>query len=406
MKTIAIITPTLANGGAERIISTLSQSQILKEKYLLKIITFDSSSNDYPFDCEIIDLSDRYSKELSAIKPLKYINYIKIINKVKKEMNFDIVISFMENMGIVNAFTKKHETAIHVVSSYLSGQYKYSNRIQNNLYVFLFRLLIRIFFNKLDGILAISQESRLDLIQKFHINSVKIIVSYNPYNIKLIKNMAGAKNSAKHKNIIRITNMGSLIDVKAQWNLLRVFKIIEKSFSNIELLFIGRGENEKYLKDMTAAYGLNEKVLFIGYVTNPFEYLNTSDIYVLSSKREGLPNALIEAMACGLPVIATDCSSGPREILAPKTNFQKKATIMERAEFGILVPINNGDKKTAEEPLDEQEKILKQAIELLIKDGEIRNNYSRKSVERSLDFNIDNIIKRWIEAIELFNHEK
>ena len=184
MKNLAIITPTLANGGAERIISTLSQSTILKEQYSLKIITFDNSSKDYLFECDVIDLRERFSKELNAIKPIRFLNYIKIINKIKNEMQFDIVLSFMENMGIVNAITKKNETAIHAVSSYLSGQFDYSKSIKKNLYVYLFRLLIRIFFNKLDGILTISKESKVDLIENFKILKKKIIVSYNPYDIK------------------------------------------------------------------------------------------------------------------------------------------------------------------------------------------------------------------------------
>lgn len=405
MKKLAIITPTLANGGAERIISTLSQSPIFKEHYSLKIITFDNSSKDYLFECEVIDLRERFSKELNIIKPIKFLNYIKIIKKIKNEMKFDIVLSFMENMGIVNAITKRNETTIHVVSSYLSGQFEYSKSTKNNLYVYLFRLLIRIFFNKLDGILAISKESKLDLIESFKIMKNKIIVSYNPYDIKMIKRMSEKDKIQKDSNIIRIVNVGSLIDVKAQWNLVRAFQILAEENKHLELLLIGRGENEKYLKNMTNYYNLNGKVRFIGYDTNPFKYLKNSDIYVMSSVREGLPNALIEAMMCGLPVIATDCSSGPREILAPESNFLKKTKTIEKAEFGILVPINNSGKKKNGEPMDEQEKLLKQAIEILVKDAELRKDYSLKSIKRSLDFDVEKIMQIWLEAIEEFDHQ-
>lgn len=405
MKKIAIITPTLANGGAERIISTISQSLTFREQYSLKIITFDNSSNDYLFDCEVIDLRERFSKELNSIKPIKFINYIKIINKIKNEMKFDIVLSFMENMGIVNAITRKNETTIHVVSSYLSGQFEYSKSIKNNLYVYLFRLLIRIFFNKLDGILTISKESKIDLIENFKIAKNKIIVSYNPYDIKMINRMSEKDKIQKDSNIIRIVNMGSLIDVKAQWNILRAFQILAEKYNHLELMLIGRGENEKYLKDMTSKYNLNGKVKFIGYDTNPFKYLKSSDIYVMTSVREGLPNALIEAMACGLSVIATDCSSGPREILAPKSNFLKKTEIVEKAEFGILVPINKSAKKKISDPLDEQEKMLEHAIEVLVKDEGLRKEYAIKSIIRSSDFDVEKIIPIWLEAIKAFDQK-
>lgn len=405
MKNLAIITPTLANGGAERIISTLSQSTILKEQYSLKIITFDNSSKDYLFECDVIDLRERFSKELNAIKPIRFLNYIKIINKIKNEMQFDIVLSFMENMGIVNAITKKNETAIHAVSSYLSGQFDYSKSIKKNLYVYLFRLLIRIFFNKLDGILTISKESKVDLIENFKILKKKIIVSYNPYDIKMINKMSEEDQIQKDSNIIRIVNMGSLIDVKAQWNILRAFQILVEENNQLELLFIGRGENEQYLKNMTNKYHLNAKVKFIGYDTNPFKYLKNSDIYIMSSVREGLPNALIEAMVCGLPVIATDCSSGPREILAPKSNYLEKTKTVEKSEFGILVPVNKNAKKKINALLDEQEKLLIEAIRILVKDKEMRKEYSIKSIKRSLDFDAEKIIPIWLDAIEVFDHK-
>lgn len=403
MKKLAIITPTLANGGAERIISTLTQSKDLNEKYKITIITFENDSNDYKFECEIINLKERYAEELNRIKPIKYLNYFKIIKKVKREMSFDIVISFMENMGIVNAATKKNETTLHAVSSYLSGQFEYSNSFRKNTYVYFFRMLIKNFFNKLDGILTISQESRQDLIDNFKIKEEKIVVSYNPYDVKMINELSGKLKEKNNENYLRIVTMGSLIDLKAQWNLLRAFKKIENKFKNVELLIIGRGENEKYLIDMTHAYHLNNKVNFIGYVTNPFKYLGNSDIYVLTSIREGLPNALIEAMACGLPVIATDCSSGPREIIAPKTDYKRKTSIIEKAENGILVPKNNGIKKKISDPLDEQEVMLEEALQMLIEDAELRKKYSLRSIERSLDFDVKKIIPIWINALEKFD---
>lgn len=404
MKKLAIITPTLANGGAERIISTLSQSEKLKEIYDLTIITFDNGANDYKFDCEVIDLKKIYSKELNSIKPIKYLNYFKIIYKIKKEMNFDIVLSFMENMGIVNAATKRNETTLHAVSSYLSGQFEYTSSKKKNIYTFLFKMLIKKYFNKLDGILTISQESCQDLIENFKIKENKTVVTYNPYDIKMINKLSGELEKRSNGNCLRIVTMGSLIDLKAQWNLLRAFKEIETKFKDVELLIIGRGENENYLKEMTSYYHLNHKVKFIGYVTNPFEYLKNSDIYVLTSIREGLPNALIEAMACGLPVIATDCSSGPREIIAPSTEFKIKTTKLEIAANGILIPINNGVKKKNSEPLDRQENILKNALQILIEDRQLREKYALKSVERSLDFDVKTIIPIWLNALNKFDY--
>lgn len=403
MKKLAIITPTLANGGAERIISTLSQSEKFKELYDLTILTFNNDANDYQFDCKVINLQERYAKELASIKPVKYFNYFKIIYKMKKEMKFDIVLSFMENMGIVNAVTKRNETALHVVSSYLSGQFKKSKSKRVNLYNCFFRKFIQFFFNKLDGILAISQESCQDLIENFKIKEYKLIVTYNPYDIKMINELAGEREKKEDRNSIKLVTMGSLIDIKAQWNLVRAFKEIEKNNKYVELIIIGRGENEQYLKEMISYYDITHKVKLVGYVMNPFKYLKNSDIYILTSIREGLPNALIEAMACGIPVIATDCSSGPREIIAPFTDYKRKTKSLEIAANGLLIPTNNGIKKNYSEPLDSQEIILKNALQYLIEDKQLRENYALKSFERSSDFDVNTIIPIWLNAIKHFS---
>jgi glycosyltransferase involved in cell wall biosynthesis len=96
------------------------------------------------------------------------------------------------------------------------------------------------------------------------------------------------------------------------------------------LVLLGQGTEEGRIKDEIAALGLNEHVAMLGFTTNPFAYMSKADAFVLSSEFEGLPNVLVQAMAFGTPIVATDCKSGPAEIL-------------RGGRFGTLVPVGDED---------------------------------------------------------------
>ena len=132
---------------------------------------------------------------------------------------------------------------------------------------------------------------------------------------------------------------------------------------------------------------LTDKVYLLGKKENPFAYISKADCFVFASNHEGFPNVLVEALACGLPIISTDCQSGPREILAPDrdVNFQLKEEI-ELAEYGILTPIKNLDK-------------LQEAMNLMINNESLRKKYQDKAKQRANDFRIDKIIKQYEEII-------
>jgi N-acetylgalactosamine-N,N'-diacetylbacillosaminyl-diphospho-undecaprenol 4-alpha-N-acetylgalactosaminyltransferase len=121
----------------------------------------------------------------------------------------------------------------------------------------------------------------------------------------------------------------------------------------------------------------------LGNRDNPFKYIKKSDVFVLASREEGFPNVLIEAMIFGVPVISTDCISGPREILAPKSDieFQLKDSI-EFAENGILYPVDdmNG---------------LVEALDTLFHDSGMRDRYVKKALEKSKEFSVDKIVEKY-----------
>ena len=105
-------------------------------------------------------------------------------------------------------------------------------------------------------------------------------------------------------------------------------------------------------------------------------------------------------MACGTPIISTDCRSGPREILAPKTDVEYEANNAEYCEYGVLVPVCDGTHYDHTVPLTKEEKLLAKSIIELYKNKTKREEYSVKGEQRAKDFDIGNIIREWEKLID------
>ncbi len=132
-------------------------------------------------------------------------------------------------------------------------------------------------------------------------------------------------------------------------------------------------------------------IYFLGFQENPFSVLKRSSIFVLPSLWEGFPNVLLEAMAVGLPVIAADCQSGPREILSSSQQ-------QDEANYGILLPVLDNKYYSADEPLTVEEKIWQAAIEKMLVSKKVRTKYAVKSKKRAADFNPHRIAEQWKEV--------
>jgi len=224
-------------------------------------------------------------------------------------------------------------------------------------------------------------------------NKTKLV--YNFYDLKKIHNLAKEKIEDKYKNIFNnpvIINMGRLSRPKGQWHLVRAFKKVKEEITNMELVILGRGELEDYLKQLACEMDLEKDVYFLGFQKNPFKFISKSKIYVFPSLYEGFPNAFCEAMACGVTVISSDCKSGPREIMAPETNIDGETKIIEYAKYGILIPVCDNNYYNAQIPLTTKEKILAESIIDLYLSKKIREKYIKKAKEKVGDFDKDKII--------------
>lgn len=330
MTKIIFVIPNLGKGGAEKVLAVLLEN-LDRKKVQASCIFYDSSHNKYkvPDDVEVYSLDLKVGGSLKN----KLITYIKGILKIINIVNTkkpDMVFSFLNrtNLLMVSArllssnFRNKVKLTISertTPSVELAGS---SHRIV--------RFLIKALYPKADKIVAVSQGVRLDLIKNFNVPEEKIKVIYNPLACQKITELSNEDIEGYewfHENKPIIINVGSLSDPKSQDILLKAFKLVRDKTES-RLVFLGEGEKEEGLKRLSQELGINNDVAFLGFQDNPFKFISRSSVFVLSSRFEGFPNVLTEAMACGIPVISTRCRSGPDEIITNNVD-------------GLLVPVGD-----------------------------------------------------------------
>lgn len=377
-KKVIFLIPTLSMGGGERVVSELSLS--LPDP-IERIIVLFKNEVFYPYKGKLIPLNISLSNN-----PFFRIYYLFVavlrFRKIIKAENPDYIISFGVPANIINILSsKKTILRIDTFLSYLPG----------NIYKF----LIKIFYNKSSKIICVSKASAKDLIDNFRIKEEKVKVIYNPLDIKKIQNLALEPLEPEYEKIFDkpvMISIGRLTKGKNHSRLIRTFKEVKNIVKEAQLVILGTGELESDLRKNIKDFGLENDIHLLGRQRNPFKFLAKSKAFVLFSSQEGLPYVILEAMACGLPIISTDCKAGPREILAPETDINKETKDIEYAEFGILIPAFDNKNSVF---LTKSEESLKRAMTEILTNKNLADNLAKKSLQRAEDFDIKKIINEW-----------
>ncbi|MFZ8831631.1 MAG: glycosyltransferase [Thermodesulfobacteriaceae bacterium] len=393
-KQIYFLLNSLAGGGAEKVAVRLSEHIPIAQFILVE------KDVKYQVNKEIIFLSGHSIKTNSILKTLCIPLYAYELSK-KVEYN-SVIISFLERANFVNIVSKFFKKHIAIISVHTNLHTSRTGIKSLNNY------LVKVLYPKADLIIAVSYGVKQSLINH-GIKEEKIKVIYNPYPIDEIRELAkeplgSYEEIFKHPVLI---TAGRLTKPKGQWYLLRIFKVLKEKHKDLKLVILGEGELKDYLVKLSEELGLKTyvwdkdelsesfDVYFLGFQKNPFKFIARSKLFVFPSLWEGFPNALVEAMACGVCVVSSDCRSGPREILAPNTDFNYQTQKPEFAEYGVLMPVFDVKYKTAKEPLEEREIMWVETIDKLLEDESLRKNYSEKAKQRAEDFSIEKIVQEW-----------
>lgn len=250
--------------------------------------------------------------------------------------------------------------------------------------------LVRRWYRHADAVIANSQGVRDDIVQVTGISPEKVSVIFNPKDIAALTAQAALPVGhawLERKTLPVVIASGRLREQKNLPVLIRAFDTLRAS-TPARLIILGAGREEERLRDLVRALHLEDAVSFPGYMDNPYAWLAKADVFVSVSLWEGLPNTVIEALACGLPVIASDCDSGPREILAPDTDYRKRITQgSEPALYGVLTAVND-------------EAALAEALKKLLSDAPLRAQYAAAAVKRSHDFEDASLIPQYEQVLD------
>jgi glycosyltransferase involved in cell wall biosynthesis len=385
-KKIMFLIATLYQGGAERVLSELSCN--LPDNIEQVIVVYEKKIT-YPFKGKLLCLKSPPNSLSVFIRAYKFIQRIFRLKEIIKEEMPDCVVSFMGEANVLNVLVSKNP--ILTVHSSISQNHQSVSGL-------ILRSLIPLFYNKAK-VVVVSKGLKKDLTKRYRLRENQVRVIHNPVNIERVRQLSKERlNEEIFEDIPVVITLGRLCEVKGHWHLLRALSEVRKRLA-CKLMILGSGELEECLKKLVYQFQLENDVVFLGWQQNPFKFLARAKVFVLSSLWESFGNVLIEAMACGLPVISTDCLYGPREIIAPKSRYDYQTNDVEYAEFGVLTPVCDGKFYKADDPLTREETILADAIIKMMTDKEASEHYSKVGMQRARDFDVKIVVQKYMQLL-------
>jgi len=358
---VPAISPT--SGGAEHIVIRLIAGFLNKDiKVTLVMASLQGDPHKgLPSEVKVINLNCRRT----SYSILKFTKYIKQ-NKPK------IILSHLHRANRIALLAKilsRTDAKLHIVEhNTVSAELESLPLIQK----LIAKLTYKLLYPHADTIIHVSKAAAVDLQRHLPANAKKVITIYNPVvnGEEFNSNSKIPHEWFKEKDIPVILGIGRFSEQKDFLNLIEAFYIVRKNI-NSRLIVLGKGEQESKIVKAIQNYGISDYVHLPGYVDNPFDYMRHASVFVLSSKWEALPTVLVEALACGCPVVSTDCPSGPFEIL-------------EGGKYGTLVPTNDS-------------LALGNAILESISNNNVNCDMLR---QRARDFSIESSVNQYLEILD------
>jgi glycosyltransferase involved in cell wall biosynthesis len=371
---ITFVTSSLGCGGVERVLCSLSEA-LLQRKHSLTVVTLSTREADFftlPEGVERVALNliaDVRAPTL-LLRAGNMVRRLRALRRAILSTRPDVVRSVLQHVNVMTLLALAGTRCPVVVSEHLDPTMISCGSPWDE--------LRRITYRRAAKLVSVSHG-----IDEYFawLPPARRVVIYNP-----LPNMEQPDDTLDTPPILNdgtnwVMTMGRLSREKGFDLLLPAFAGVAEKNPGWRLMILGEGEQRPELERLTESLGLRDRVLLPGRIKNPFPVLKQAKLFVLPSRHEGFGNALIEAMACGVPVIATDCPSGPREIVRDGEN-------------GVLVAA-------------EDVGALAAALERLMADDAERARLAVRGAEAVKRFEIERIIETWEELLhQVVNNQK
>jgi len=353
---IAIFIPNLKGGGAERVFVNLTH-YFIKKGYEVNFVLIEKQGellDLLPSSVKIFDL--KASHIFKSFLPLK--QYL-------KDEKPDALIAVMWPLTVLATISAilANFKGVLVLSDH--NTLSLSTKNLSNFKRRILKISIKFIYPLADVRLAVSDGMADDISNFTALNRSRFKVIHNPIFLQS-SNVGNLK--IKKRSKYRIVNLGALSEQKNQALLIKAFSLISDKI-DVELVILGEGPLRYELEKLVSDLNLKEKIQMPGFITDPSQWYEESDLFVLSSIYEGLPMVLLEALTFGLPIVSTDCKSGPREILC-------------NGKYGKLVPVGDADA------------LAKSMLQALQEEPDIE--FLKR---RAADFSVDKIAEQYLDVM-------
>lgn len=331
MKKVTLVMQSAANGGVQRVMINLAKG-FVKQGVSVDFLICDASGEmlvDIPSECNVIDFGKRkYRGDLKVVVSLyQILHYMKKYPKT-------VMIGAPGLAGTVLAFAKLFlkKSKVLVICDNKCSLLKDGSFYHTTVYY-----INKILYGNVNLIVAAHKAAAEDIFANYYIKKEKLHVIYHPLIEQEIVDVTEPIREHRYiedrQDYKVLVSVGRMVPEKDFENLISAFSLVRKK-QKVRLIVLGDGLLRNKIEEQITELDLSQDVDLYGYTNKVFEFIKASDALVLSSKQEAFGNVLIEALACGVPIVATDCKSGgPRDILDGEN-----ATL-----YGALCPCNNSE---------------------------------------------------------------
>ncbi len=370
---IVIFIYSLSNGGAERVVSYLLPYLQEQGHHVHLVLMNRKISYPIPDDIPVHYLEDSKPNENGFLKfvklPFLGYKYGKLLKRLKITHSFSLL-SRPNYVNLMSSLFIGHKAKIIISErNYPSLQYGYDD-LQSKINNFLVKRL----YPKANLVIGNSVANVKDLIDNYGIQKNLSHVIQNPIDIEAIDEIP-AKTDFFNTASMNLITVGRLESQKNYHLLLDTIARVP----NVRLYILGQGILENELKEKVKNTNLQGRITFLGYDSNPYKYLKKADLFIFGSNHEGFPNVLLEAMCCGLPILTTNCKSGPDEIMALNDEVINDIMI---TPYGILTPVNDVD-------------LMVKGLTYFIQNRDYMRSCKEKVKIRIKDFAKDEVLKKY-----------
>lgn len=306
-KKVIFLIPSFTSGGSERVFSILA-NHLSPEKFDLTVAVLDMNNRLYEVDESRVRLVDLNAARVRQA----FSKIIELINTEKPDLVVSTLSHLNQFIAAVKPFLPRQTTLIARESTILSVFHR-----QESMPIFR-DWLVRRLYPSFDGLICQSQRMANDFKTTYKLDAAKLTTINNPVDTEGVFNLASIATVPAKKAAFRFVSVGRLSVEKGLDKALRILSMLENR--DFEYHIIGEGSERNRLEKLVETLGIAPNVTFQGVQKNPFGWIRSADLLLLTSEFEGFPNVLLEAGALGTPVVSFACGGVVAEIIIDNVN--------------------------------------------------------------------------------------